>query len=342
MSLDYKKAGVDIEKGDELVSWLSSDRNRSPHQDQVVSGIGGFSALFRLDLKKYKNPLIVSSTDGVGTKVLLAAQSKKYFSVAQDLVGMCVNDLLCCGADPLFFLDYYACGKLDLDAAKEFLTGLRAACAEADCNLIGGETAEMPGVYKDPDFDCAGFAVGVVDEGATWGPHKVQLGDVLLALPSSGFHSNGYSLLRKVFEEDMEDWITELLTPTRLYTQTIRTLKNEIDIHALAHVTGGGLDNLLRVVPKGLSLQLRPWKIPNPFLEVKKRTQMNWDSLLKTLNCGLGMVLTVAEKDIQNFKNVAQKNKIEFMELGRVVKSSGDESHWILDEKELERANVNY
>ena len=205
MSMDYKQAGVDVAAGDALVDWLkSTNPKKFPHQDKIVSGIGGFAALFRADFSKMKEPCLVSCTDGVGTKVKLAAEFGRYREVAQDLVAMCVNDMVCCGAQPLFFLDYYATGKLQLDAAKDFLSGVRDACHESDCALIGGETAEMPGVYHEKDFDCAGFAVGVVDKPEALGPHRVKVGDRLLGLASSGFHSNGYSLLRKVFAEDLK------------------------------------------------------------------------------------------------------------------------------------------
>ncbi|MCB9026546.1 MAG: phosphoribosylformylglycinamidine cyclo-ligase [Bdellovibrionaceae bacterium] len=329
MAIDYKKAGVDIEKGDALVSWLQSDTRPSPHQDKIVSGIGGFAALFRADFKKYKKPCLVSATDGVGTKVMVATQFKNYNGIGQDLVGMCVNDLICCGAEPLFFLDYFASGKLDLDVAQTFLKGLKEACHESGCALIGGETAEMPGVYHNNDFDCAGFAVGVVDEADMWGEHKVCVGDKIYAFPSSGFHSNGYSLLRKVFAEDLVDWQERLLIPTRLYPSLIKGLSSEINVHALAHITGGGLDNILRVIPDGMAVQLNTWKVPDVFLEVKRRAEMSWESLLTTLNCGIGMVLIASPEDEENLKKYCQKQNQEYWSLGDVISSSN--KSWHLD-----------
>ncbi len=212
MAIDYKQAGVDVEAGDALVDWLkASAPARWPHQDRLVAGIGGFAALFRADFKELSEPCLVSCTDGVGTKIKVAVHFDSFKEVAQDLVAMCVNDMVCCGATPLFFLDYYASGKLRLPAAKNFLAGVQAACIESNCALIGGETAEMPGVYEGNDFDCAGFSVGVVDRPKALGAHRVQAGMRLLGVSSSGFHSNGFSLLRKVFAQDMDQWREQLL-----------------------------------------------------------------------------------------------------------------------------------
>jgi len=290
--MDYKKAGVNIQAGESLVDWLKANQpKRWPHQERLVSGIGGFSALFRGDFPEIKSPCLVSCTDGVGTKLKLAVENKDYASVAQDLVAMCVNDLICCGASPLFFLDYYACGKLDLQKTKSFLSGLQKACLESDCLLIGGETAEMPGVYADGDFDCAGFSVGVVDEEKILGAHRVQAGDILIGVSSSGFHSNGFSLLRKLFEKDMEQWIDKLLEPTALYVKLSKHLIKTCEVRAFCHVTGGGMDNLLRVVPQGTHLRLKSWQLPEPFLEAKRRGKMSWQSFFQTFNCGIGFAL---------------------------------------------------
>ncbi len=339
MAIDDKEGGVDIKKGGELVSWLQKDKGENgPHQDKVVSGIGGFAALFRANFADYERPCLVSATDGVGTKVVLAAEYNRYEGVGQDLVGMCVNDLLCCGADPLFFLDYFACGKLELEVAQVFLKGLKAACNEAGCALIGGETAEMPGVYQGKDFDCAGFSVGVVDEPKAYGPHRVNAGDRVIGFPSSGCHSNGYSLLRKIFAADMDDWIDQLMTPTRLYTKLIKGLESVVSINALAHMTGGGLDNLLRVLPDNTSVQLNAWEIPKIFLEVKKRGEMSWDSLLTTLNCGIGMTLIVSSSEYSKFLDYCAEKKISFVDFGKVVVA--EEKKWILDYNELEKVNL--
>ncbi len=340
-SVSYKKAGVDVKKGDDLVDWLISGNKKTAQAQNVVSGIGGFAALFRAQFQDYKAPLLVSSTDGVGTKVKLAAQFNRYEGIGQDLVAMCVNDLACVGAQPLFFLDYYACAKLEMKAAQAFLTSVRAACEACDCALIGGETAEMPGVYRKNDFDCAGFTVGVVDEPAVLGAQRVRVGHRMIGVSSSGFHSNGYSLLRKVFARDIKKWADQLLTPTHLYSPMVqKILKKKLSLSAAAHVTGGGLDNLLRVVPKGTQLALNPWPIPAPFLEVKARSKTNWSDLLLTLNCGIGFVLFVEEKAFKAVSTVVEQEGFDSFDLGSVEKNKAGASAepvWVLDTKKLGR-----
>ncbi len=325
--MDYKQAGVDVAAGDSLVEWLKSTQpTEFPHQDKIVSGIGGFAALFRADFSQMREPCLVSCTDGVGTKVKLAAEFGRYREVAQDLVAMCVNDMICSGASPLFFLDYYATGKLELDAAKEFLSGVREACHESGCALIGGETAEMPGVYREQDFDCAGFSVGVVDKAKALGPHRVQIGDRFIGFESSGFHSNGFSLLRKVFENDLSEWQERLLEPTRLYVRPVSKLlagPHASSLHALAHITGGGLDNLPRVLPRGTLAEVKPWPIPAAFTEVQRRTQLPWEKMLTTLNCGIGMVAVV---NPEHFAEIFQESKslgLKPHDMGQVMPAAG-------------------
>lgn len=339
MGIDYKQAGVDIEQGDALVDWLKSNQPKAwPHQDKLVSGIGGFSALFRADFRSMTEPCLVSCTDGVGTKIKLASHFQNYASVGQDLVAMCVNDLLCVGAQPLFFLDYYATGKLEAKMAQEFLSGVQVACLKSDLALIGGETAEMPGVYQPGDFDCAGFCVGVVDKPQALGEHRVQKGDQLIALPSSGFHSNGYSLLRKVFEKDLDQNRSVLMEPTALYVEIMqKVLKKGFAVHAAAHITGGGLDNILRVIPDGMAVELKPWVVPAPFLEVKKRAEISWSGLLTTLNCGLGMVLAVSAKEAETTLAFIKAEGVPAFYVGSVV--AGQEKKWTLDEAALEAAS---
>lgn len=338
MSLEYKNAGVDIAAGDALVDWLKTNRPQKwPHQDRLVSGIGGFAALFRGDFPEMKKPLIVSSTDGVGTKVKLAIEFGAYQGVGQDLVGMCVNDLICSGAHPLFFLDYFACGRLNLDVAKEFLKGVQSACLESQCILIGGETAEMPGVYQGQDFDCAGFAVGVVDEPKVLGGHRVQDGDRLIGVASSGFHSNGFSLLRKVFAADFEKWRDVLLEPTRLYVNLALDLYELDGLRAMAHITGGGMDNLLRVLPDDARAVLKPWRVPAPFLEVKRRTGMKWDSLLTTLNCGLGLIIVASPTEFDEIRRRVAKQGFESFDLG-VIERGQSEKSWSLDFSQMGEA----
>ncbi len=291
--IDYKSSGVDVVTGDKLVDWLQSSEKKGPHQERVVAGIGGFASLFRIGFPEMKKPCLVTCTDGVGTKVKIAAHYRDFAGVGQDLVAMCVNDLICTGGRPLLFLDYYATGKLNLEDAQAFLKSVRNACEQSDCALVGGETAEMPGVYANNDFDCAGFAVGIVDEDKAWGPHRVQDGDVLLGVASSGCHSNGYSLLRKIFAADLDQYRDELLTPTRLYVKLAAALSNEVEIHAAAHITGGGLENLPRVLPAGALAQIQAWELPPLFQEIQKRTGLSETDLRNTLNCGLGFVFVV-------------------------------------------------
>lgn len=317
----YKKSGVDVETGDALVDWLARDQIPTPHKSQIVSGIGGFASLFRLNVTDMKKPCLVTCTDGVGTKVLLAVQFEEYEGVAQDMVAMCVNDLITTGGDPLMFLDYYATGKLDLSAAQRFLTGVKKACYESDCALVGGETAEMPGVYHGKDFDCAGFAVGIVDEDKRLGPHLVQEGDIAIGISSNGFHSNGYSLLRKVFEKDLAEWKDVLLKPTHLYVKVAKELRS-LGIHALAHITGGGVQNIPRVLPKGLALELKSWEFPEEFKEVQKRTGMTKRQMMDTLNCGIGLVVFAEKSKADKIKDIASKHKYKTYDLGRVVKSN--------------------
>ena len=331
MAIDYKQAGVDVEAGDALVDWLKETAPAKwPHQDRLVAGIGGFAALFRADFKDHKEPCLVSCTDGVGTKIKLAVHFDSYREVAQDLVAMCVNDLICCGARPLFFLDYYASGRLRLPAAKDFLSGVQAACVESDCALIGGETAEMPGVYEGNDFDCAGFSVGVVDKPKALGAHRVKPGMKLLGVASSGFHSNGFSLLRKVFAPDLDQWRAELLKPTALYVKTVHAAIAEGGLMAVAHITGGGMDNIPRVLPEGTCAKLKSWPVPAPFLEVKKRSGMSWKSMLTTLNCGLGMVWVVEPEKFEALRKVVEFNGHKAFNLGEVEKSTGGEASWTL------------
>lgn len=289
--MDYKSAGVDIDKGDALVGWIQKNQKPGPFEDKMISGVGGFASIMKFDFADIKKPCLVSATDGVGTKLKLAVHLESYETIGQDLVAMCVNDLACTGARPLFFLDYYATGKLDLEQAQPFIAGVRSACDKVGAQLVGGETAEMPGVYQNRDFDCAGFAVGVVDEDQILGRHNVKEGDEVIAVSSSGFHSNGYSLLRKVFADDLSDWAPELLTPTALYTGLVNKLIVTGQLHAAAHITGGGMDNIARVLPKGLSLALPAWQFSKTATEVQKRAGLSREQMLKTFNCGVGFTV---------------------------------------------------
>jgi len=321
MAVNYKEAGVDVAAGESLVQWLVSSKDGKKHyQNNIVSGIGGFASLFRADFRSMEKPCLVTCTDGVGTKVKLGSQFQRYEPLGQDLVAMCVNDLICCGGMPLLFLDYYATGKLELSAAKEFLLGVQKACDASLCALVGGETAEMPGVYSHKDFDCAGFAVGVVDEVKALGPHRVQEGDCVVGISSNGFHSNGYSLLRKVFAEDTEKWIDYLLRPTHLYVALMKALlDDQVEIHGAAHITGEGIENVPRVIPQHLAWEGKSWPWPEPFLEVQKRTGMSNSEMLRTLNCGVGFVFIVPSSQVDKVKSISQKQEFTSYDLGRMV-----------------------
>ncbi|MCH2533255.1 MAG: phosphoribosylformylglycinamidine cyclo-ligase [Bdellovibrionales bacterium] len=332
MAIDYKKAGVDVEKGDKLVDWIKSQsETTSPFKNNLISGVGGFASIFKANFQDMKSPCLVSCTDGVGTKVLLANEFHRFFEVGIDLVAMSINDMICSGAKPLFFLDYYACGKLELNHAQKFISGVKHACDETQCLLIGGETAEMPGVYKDQDFDCAGFAVGVVDEEKIIGKHKVEEGNVLIGLSSSGFHSNGYSLVRKLFDKDMDQWIDDIIKPTHLYADIILNLYNKNLLNAVAHITGGGMDNLLRVMPEGFEVSLSPWKLPKIFQEAQTRSELSDIELLKTFNCGVGMILVVPSSRHLEVINELKASPFEVYNLGVLKTGSSKQPKWTLD-----------
>lgn len=331
-SSQYQNAGVSVEAGDALVDWLQESENKKQkYAERVLSGIGGFASLFDIQFPEIKKPCLITCTDGVGTKVKLAAQFNRYEGVGQDLVAMCANDLICTGGMPLLFLDYYAVGKLDLQNAKSFLSSVKKACQDSQMLLVGGETAEMPGVYHNSDFDCAGFAVGIVDQDKVIGPNLVKTGDILVGFASSGFHSNGYSLLRKVFANQEKEFLDVLLTPTRLYVDLmLKILKNKIEIHAAAHITGGGLDNIPRVIPHGKKAQIKEWEFPEPFKEVQRRTQMSKKEMLHTLNCGLGFVVIVPETSVESIHKIATDLNHKSWNLGFVQESSGN-SDWLME-----------
>lgn len=309
-SLSYKDAGVDIDAGEQLVNKIKSTA-RATSRPEVVGGLGGFGALCRIP-ESYNRPLLVSGTDGVGTKLKLAMTTGKHDTIGIDLVAMCVNDLLVCGAEPLFFLDYYATGKLSVDLAASVIEGIGKGCQEAKCALIGGETAEMPGMYEGEDYDLAGFCVGVVEEDEVITGTRVAAGDVLIGLPSSGVHSNGYSLVRKVLEMGEVNLATAtlddtpladvLMTPTRIYVKAIqavqKTLGNKV-IHAMAHITGGGLtENLPRVLPDGTQAVIDAHAIPRlPIFDyLQKMGNIQDAEMYRTFNQGVGFVLVVPAK----------------------------------------------
>ena len=303
--LTYAEAGVDIDAGNALVEAIKPAAKRTARSG-VMSGLGGFGALFDLKGAGYKDPILVAATDGVGTKLRIAIDTGHVDTIGVDLVAMCVNDLVCQGAEPLFFLDYFACGKLDVEQATRIINGIAAGCEASGCALIGGETAEMPGMYHGGDFDLAGFAVGAMERGADL-PAGVQAGDVILGLASNGVHSNGYSFVRKVVEMSGLNWASPspfggeslgaaLLAPTRLYVKQALAAVRAGGVHALAHITGGGItENPPRVVPDGLAceIDLSSWALPAVFRWLAETAGMSEPELLKTFNCGIGMMLVV-------------------------------------------------
>jgi phosphoribosylformylglycinamidine cyclo-ligase len=303
-SLTYKDAGVDIDAGDALVERIRP-LARQTRRNGVLGGIGGFGGLFELDLKKYRQPVLVAGTDGVGTKLRLALDLNRLDGVGIDLVAMCVNDVIVQGAEPLFFLDYYATGKLSVDDAERVIRGMAEGCRQANAALLGGETAEMPGMYAPGDIDLAGFAVGVVDRDRLIDGSRVQAGDILLGLASSGPHSNGYSLIRRVLERIPHSahlpWADStlgevLLAPTRIYVRSLLELIARHPVHALAHITGGGLPgNVVRVIPGHLDACIRPgsWPEPDVFHWLRKAGGIADDEMYRTFNRGVGMVAVV-------------------------------------------------
>lgn len=333
--LTYADAGVDIDAGNTLVERIKPAAKRTARPG-VMAGLGGFGAMFDLKGAGYEDPILVAATDGVGTKLRIAIDTCNVDTVGIDLVAMCVNDLVCQGAEPLFFLDYFATGKLDVDSATRIVEGIAKGCADSGCALIGGETAEMPGMYSDGDFDLAGFAVGAMERGADL-PVDVAEGDVLLGLASNGVHSNGYSFVRKVVEMSGLSWSDpapfgtaslgeELLAPTRLYVTQALAAVRAGGVHALAHITGGGLtENLPRVLPEGLGadIDLSSWELPAVFRWLAETAGMAESELLKTFNSGIGMIVTVSADRADAITQVLTEAGETVTKIGTVTAGEG-------------------
>ena len=330
----YQEAGVDIEKGSELIRRLKKTINNT-HRKEVIGGLGGFGGLFDLGSLKYKQPILVSGTDGVGTKIKLAIDNNMHDTIGIDLVAMCVNDIIVQGAKPLFFLDYFACSKLDINIAETVINGIGVGCSLAECSLIGGETAEMPGMYKEQDYDLAGFCVGVVEKDEMITGKNVAIGDILIAIASNGCHSNGYSLIRKILNDtnadlsqviDGEKLLDHLLTPTRIYVKQILNLMQHISIKSLAHITGGGLiENLPRVIPEDLSVIINTdtWNLPPIFAWLSEQGKINSDEMFKTFNCGIGLVLCVERNNADKTINYLNDNGETAWVIGSIIKNNG-------------------
>lgn len=304
----YRDAGVDIDAGEELVERIKPKVARAMRRE-VLGGIGGFGALVELPMDRYRKPVLVSGTDGVGTKLRLAIDTGRHDTVGIDLVAMCVNDVVVQGAEPLFFLDYFATGKLDVDVAERVIAGIVEGCVQAGCALVGGETAEMPGMYHGEDYDLAGFCVGVVEKDRIIDGSNTAAGDVVLGLPSSGPHSNGFSLIRKIIELGDADLEAEvggavladlLMAPTRIYVRPLLALLHELPVHGLAHITGGGLvDNIPRVIPEGLEvvLERNAWPRMAVFEWLQAQGRVTDAEMYRVFNCGIGMTVQVAAHD---------------------------------------------
>lgn len=333
MKLTYKEAGVDKEAGYKEVQ-LIKNIVKTTFNEGVVSDLGGFGGLFRLDKQAYENPILVSGTDGVGTKLDIAFKLDKHDTIGIDAVAMCVNDVLCQGAKPLFFLDYIATGKLIPEKMAQIVEGIAEGCRQSKASLIGGETAEMPGIYKENHYDIAGFAVGIVDEKDVITGDKVRIGDKIIGLKSSGLHSNGFSLVRKIifdvanksldeFIDSLETTLGEaLLTPTKIYIDDVLPLVEKYDIHGISHITGGGIyENLPRILNDGQKAiwNLQDYEIPAIFKLIKEWGDIEIHEMFNTFNMGVGMVLVVDKDDYKSILDDLSIRKIDFVEMGEII-----------------------
>ncbi|NOX92748.1 MAG: phosphoribosylformylglycinamidine cyclo-ligase [Gammaproteobacteria bacterium] len=340
--LSYRDAGVDIDVGNQLIERIKPIA-KATRRPGVLDSIGGFGALFEIPMDRYQQPVLVSGTDGVGTKLKLAMEIGRHDSIGIDLVAMCVNDLIVAGAEPLYFLDYYATGKLSLDMAEAVISGIGEGCQQAGCALVGGETAEMPGMYEGDDYDLAGFCVGVVEKSNIIDGSKVAIGDVLIGLAASGPHSNGYSLIRKIIEVSGanldEDFHGKplgetLLTPTRIYVKALLALLAKVDVHALAHITGGGLlENLPRVMPTGTRavIDSQSWQRLPIFDWLQTNGNVADDEMYRTFNCGVGMVLCVAGVDAEQTLTLLAEQGENASIIGRIETATGDSEQVVVN-----------
>lgn len=333
-SLTYKDAGVDIDAGEELVERIKP-LARGTDRPGVLGGVGGFGGLFEIDVARWPRPVLVSGTDGVGTKLKLAIDLERYDTIGIDLVAMCVNDVIVQGAEPLFFLDYYASGKLSVDVAASVIHGIAAGCRQAGAALLGGETAELPGMYHDKDFDLAGFCVGIVNRDQIIDGSSIQPGDVILGLASSGVHSNGYSLVRRVLEVSKTPLDTPwegttlgaaLLAPTRIYVRSLLALMAACPVRGLAHITGGGLaDNVVRVLPPTVDAVIArsAWPRPALFQWLKAEGNIPEDDLMRTFNCGIGMAVILRPDDVEAARELLEQAGETVFVIGEVKAGSG-------------------
>ncbi len=325
--LTYQDSGVDINKGNDLIEQIKPIA-KATTREGVLTGLGGFGAMFELPTNKYSNPILISGTDGVGTKLKVAEMLNKHDSIGIDLVAMCVNDLIVQGAEPLFFLDYYATGKLNTDVAVSVISGIGEGCKQSGCALIGGETAEMPGIYNGEDYDLAGFCVGIVDKEDVIDGTKVTKGNHIIALSSSGPHSNGYSLIRKVLErtKPTKSQLQQLIEPTKIYVKSILSLLKQHSVYAISHITGGGLlENIPRVLPYNLAAKLdkNSWQMPEIFQFLQYNGNIDIMEMYRVFNCGVGMVLVVnSNKSADIVKHLKAQGEKAWL-IGEIVENNG-------------------
>ena len=328
-SLTYKDSGVDITKGNNLIEKIKPIA-KATSRTGVLEGLGGFGAMFEIPLNKYQNPVLISGTDGVGTKLKVAETLNQHNTIGIDLVAMCVNDLIVQGAEPLFFLDYYATGSLNPDIATSVISGIGKGCIQSGCALIGGETAEMPGMYKGEEYDLAGFCVGIVEKDKIINGSKVSLGDHIVALGSSGPHSNGYSLIRKVLERTTAspDQLRALIEPTKIYVNSILSLINNLPVNAISHITGGGLlENIPRVIPSNLAARLdtSSWTMPDIFKWLQTEGNIDSKEMYRVLNCGIGMVVVTSKSSSQAVIDCLKDSGENAWLVGEIVNSTGNQ-----------------
>jgi phosphoribosylformylglycinamidine cyclo-ligase len=328
-SLTYKDSGVDITKGNDLIEKIKPIA-KATSRPGVLEGLGGFGAMFEIPLNKYQNPVLISGTDGVGTKLKVAEILNQHNTIGIDLVAMCVNDLIVQGAEPLFFLDYYATGSLNPDIATSVISGIGKGCIQSGCALIGGETAEMPGMYKGEEYDLAGFCVGIVEKDKIIDGSKVSLGDHIVALGSSGPHSNGYSLIRKVLKRTTAspDQLGALIEPTKIYVNSILSLINNLPVNAISHITGGGLlENIPRVLPNNLAARLdsNSWIMPDIFKWLQTEGNIDSKEMYRVLNCGIGMVVVTSKNSSQAVIDCLKDSGENAWLVGEIVNSTGNQ-----------------
>jgi len=343
--MDYKQSGVDLNAADNAVENIKDIAGKAT-RPEVLSGVGGFGGLFRFNVENYREPVLVAGTDGVGTKLKLATEMQKHDTIGEDLVAMCVNDILVQGAEPLFFMDYLAVGKLESDQVAEIISGVASGCQKAGCALLGGETAEMPGFYPPGEYDVAGFAVGAVEREKIVDGSSLQEGDLLLGLASKGVHSNGYSLIRKIIEtrklnlnekfinkgaesEGVKEILgEELLRPTEIYVPQVLPLLEKYNIKGMVHITGGGLPgNLPRILPSQLSIKLYPteWEIPDIFYFIKEKGNVDWEEMYRVFNMGIGFVLFVSPNEVKEIQSHLAEGKTNAWIIGEITAATEEE-----------------